>query len=135
MTVQRIREVGPPTGLLRLVARAPVWLYRGRLGGLLGGRFLLLTHTGRRTGLARQAVLEVVDRDPETGGWLVASGYGRRSDWLRNITAHPHVEVRSGWRPTVKATARRLSPHESGSAMAAVPNSAQRRCRRWQASV
>ena len=29
--------------------RAPVYLYRWRLGWLLGKRFVLLTHIGRRT--------------------------------------------------------------------------------------
>lgn len=36
-----------PRGLLRLLLRAPVALYRLRLGWLLGGRVLLLSHTGR----------------------------------------------------------------------------------------
>ena len=36
----------PRTRLRRALFRAPIWLYRLGLGGLLGGRFLLLTHTG-----------------------------------------------------------------------------------------
>jgi hypothetical protein len=79
MTVHRIREPRPPHGLSRLMVRAPVWLYRARLGGLLGHRFLLLTRSGRRTGRPRQTVLEVVRRDPSSGAWLVPSGFGARS--------------------------------------------------------
>ena len=41
--------------------RAPVYLYRWHLGWMLGHRLLLLTHIGRRTGLRRQTVLEVVE--------------------------------------------------------------------------
>jgi hypothetical protein len=50
----------PPKGLLRLMLRLPIWLYRLRLGWLLGNRFLLLTHVGRKTGLPHQTVVEVV---------------------------------------------------------------------------
>lgn len=69
----------PRTRAQRAVARAPIWLYRLGLGGLLGHRLVLLTHTGRTTGRARQVMLEIVGRDEESGGYLIASGYGTRS--------------------------------------------------------
>ena len=119
MAVYRVRKPRPPAGLLRLALRAPVWLYRANLGGLLGGRFLLLSHTGRRTGRTRQTVLEVIDRDPDTGGWLVVAGFGTGAHWLRNITAHPRVRVRVGRGAPVEATAVRLPPAESGLTMVA----------------
>ncbi|MEO2169431.1 MAG: hypothetical protein ABGY42_15180 [bacterium] len=53
--MQRIREVRPPIGLKRLFFRLPIRLYQLRLGRLLGGRFVLLHHIGRKSGLARQA--------------------------------------------------------------------------------
>ena len=40
--VEKIKEVHPPRGLARLGWRAPIWFYRLGLGGLLGGRFVLL---------------------------------------------------------------------------------------------
>ena len=58
-------------------------------------------------------MLEVVARDPDTGGWLVPSGFGTRSQWLRNIRANPRVTVRTGGRAPVPATARILPPDES----------------------
>jgi hypothetical protein len=67
----------PPSGLRRLLFRAPIRLYRWHLGWLLGGRCLLLTHTGRTSGLPRQAVLEVTGRDPSTGAYLLAEESGR----------------------------------------------------------
>jgi deazaflavin-dependent oxidoreductase (nitroreductase family) len=112
----RIREVGPPTGLRRMLFRMPIWLYRAGLGGVLGHRFLLLTHTGRRTGQTRRAVLEVAGRDPATGGYLVASGFGPRTQWLRNVASNPRVAVRVGWR-RFAGTARILAPDDSGRAM------------------
>ena len=86
----------PPGRFLRMVLRLPLWLYRLRLGFLLGRRFLLLTHTGRKSGLARQAVLEVVRHDRATGTYVVASGWGEGSDWFRNIQKTPNVVVTVG---------------------------------------
>jgi hypothetical protein len=63
-----------PSGLRRTAFRIPILLYRARLGGLLGHRFVLIHHTGRRTGLPRQVVVEVVTREPESGAVVVASG-------------------------------------------------------------
>ncbi len=82
-----------PTGLLRALFRAPIWLYRWNLGWILGGRFLLLTHTGRKTGLARQTVIEVVSHDEVTGVYYVAAAWRDRSDWYRNIQQNPAVGV------------------------------------------
>ncbi len=38
--------------------RAPIGPYRIGLGGLLGRRFLLLEHVGRRSGLPRHTVID-----------------------------------------------------------------------------
>lgn len=97
------------------VHRAPIALFRLGLGGLLGRRFVLLTHTGRRTGSERQVVLEVVGRDG--AGYLVASGYGRRAQWFRNIVADPRVRFQVG-RHRYAGEARPLPPAESGRRLA-----------------
>jgi len=82
--------------VLRRFLGAPVYLYRWQLGWMLGHRFLLLTHTGRRTGLRRQTVLEVVDYRKQGPEAVVVSAFGRDADWLRNITAKPDEEVTIG---------------------------------------
>lgn len=84
------------TPLRRAFFRAPIGLYRLGLGGLLGRRFLLLQHVGRKTGLPRRTVLEVVGS--EEGAPIVVSGFGERSDWLRNTVARPEVRVTWGRR-------------------------------------
>jgi deazaflavin-dependent oxidoreductase (nitroreductase family) len=96
--VTKTKDVQPPRGLARLAWRAPIWLYRLRLGGLLGERFLLLNHIGRRSGRPRQAVLEVMYRDGGGGAYFVASGFGERSDWYRNVMVHPDVTIQVGRR-------------------------------------
>ncbi len=82
-----------PKGVLRYLLRAPVYLYRWGCGRLLGKRFLLLTHIGRRTGLPHQTVLEVVEYREDGPEVVVMSGFGPNSDWLRNIEATPDSEV------------------------------------------
>lgn len=85
-----------PHGLLQWGFKLPVALYCIQLGWMLGHRFLLLTHRGRKTGNIHQTVLEVVHYDRMTRESVVLSAYGARADWYRNITAHPALAVRTG---------------------------------------
>jgi deazaflavin-dependent oxidoreductase (nitroreductase family) len=96
-----------PRGLARLAARLPIWLYHLRLGRLLGDRFLLLTHIGRKSGQPREAVIEVVRHDPTSDTYIIASGWGERADWFRNIQQHPNVLMQAGGR-RLEAVAERL---------------------------
>lgn len=82
--------------MLRTLLHAPVYLYRWHLGCLLGKRFLLLTHVGRRSGLRRQTVLEVMEYRSDGPEVVVMSGFGRSSEWLRNIEANHEEEVTIG---------------------------------------
>lgn len=98
----------PPQGFGRALSRFPLWFYRLHLGFLLGERFLMLTHTGRKSGLARETVLEVVRHDPLTDSYVVASGWGEKSNWFRNILKNPRVTISVGFR-RLQALAVRLS--------------------------
>ena len=71
---QEHRGRSRPTGALRLAFRLPIYLYRLGLGQLLGHRFMLLTHRGRRSGRVYQTALEVVRYDPSLRETVVASG-------------------------------------------------------------
>jgi len=78
----------PPNRLVRA-------LYALGLGPLVGRLVLLLTTTGRRTGLRRVTPLQYEEID---GAIYVASSLGQRADWFRNVVANPRVEVRLKWR-------------------------------------
>lgn len=93
-----IHDVKPPRGLSRLLYRLPILFYRAGLGWLLGKRFLLLTHTGRISGLPRQAVLEVIRFDRDNDSYYVVSGFGEQAAWFRNIQLTPEVEIIVGRR-------------------------------------
>jgi deazaflavin-dependent oxidoreductase (nitroreductase family) len=89
---------GRPGAGLRRLLQLPAWLYRRNCGWLLGKRFLLLIHIGRRTRLTRSTVLEVMEYRETTGEAVVASGWGRHAEWLRNIDATPNFEIVLGTR-------------------------------------
>ena len=92
--------------------RFPERLYRFGLGSLLGRRFLRLSHRGRRSGAPYATVLEVVAYDGRIPEFVVASGFGARADWLRNIEAGGPVEVTVG-RRTFPVEHRRLELDEA----------------------
>ena len=68
-----------------------VTLYRLGLGPLVGRLILLLTTTGRKSGLARVTALQYEEVD---GAIYLGSSRGMHADWVRNILADPRVEVR-----------------------------------------
>lgn len=112
----------------RRLVRAPIWLYQHGLGWLLGHRMLMLEHRGRRSGLARHVVLEVVDR-PRPDRYLVVSGFGERAQWFRNVRADPRVRVSVARERDRPATATLLSDAERDAALAAY---ARKRPRTWE---
>ena len=113
---QQVGHPKPPRGCKRLFLRAPIWCYRLGCGWLLGKRFLLLTHIGRTSGLPRQIVLEVVDDDPNTDTYVIASGFGKQANWYRNVLKTPAVTIQVG-RQRQHMAAHPLTAEESGEAM------------------
>src|SRR5512142_3199248 len=78
----------PPSQLM-------IFLYRAGLGPLIGSLVLLLTTTGRRSGLPRTTPLQY---EQVEGAIYVASARGTKADWFRNILVQPCVHVRIGLR-------------------------------------
>ena len=101
----------PPKGLMRLGFRLPVYLYRLKLGWLLGKRFVLINHVGRKTGMPRQAVVEVVERDKSTGSVTVVAGYGQQTQWYQNLRAHPDTTIQNG-ADTFRVTSEFFTPED-----------------------
>lgn len=101
----------------RHLMRAPIWIYKARAGALFGSRILLLEHIGRKSGAPRHAVLEVIDH-PSPDTYVVASGFGRKAQWFRNIAANPRVRVYAGSHAPRPAAARVLDQHEADRTLA-----------------
>jgi len=115
---RRLGDLDPTRPPWRWLLRLPQHLYRANLGWLLGGRFLQLTTRGRKSGGPRRVVLEVIGRDETGGGWVIASAWGPRAQWLRNLEASPEAEVRVGAR-RFAARAERLSERDGAARLAA----------------
>ena len=105
-----------PSGLSRLLFRMPIYLYKLRLGWLLGGRFLLLNHIGRKSGLPRQAVVEVVRHDSASDTYIIASGFGDQAQWFQNLMHTPDVTIQVG-RRSLAVHAERLPAVAGGDEM------------------
>jgi len=102
--------------VLKWLFKAPRAVYAAHAGRLLGHRFLLLTHRGRKTGRPHETVLEVVSWDGAAREAIVMSGWGRRSQWYRNVLAAGTAEVTIGaehW----TARVRTLGPAEGAAVL------------------
>ncbi len=108
----KIKEAQPPRGLARKMYRLPIWLFHIHQGWILGEHFLLLTHTGRKSGLPRQTVLEVLQHDKASDIYYVLAGFGEKTDWLQNVERTPQVVIDVG-RRQFHALATRISPEEA----------------------
>jgi deazaflavin-dependent oxidoreductase (nitroreductase family) len=95
--------VYPRSGWRRLLVRAPLTWWRLGLEPLLRRfHFIVVTTRGRASGQARHTMLEHSVLD---GRIYIAPGWGRRTQWYRNLLADPALTVqRHG--ETFAATAR-----------------------------
>jgi deazaflavin-dependent oxidoreductase (nitroreductase family) len=94
-----------------------VALYAARAGWLLGHRFLLLEHRGRRTHRRYRTVLEVVAWHAAACEAVVLSGFGPTAQWYRNVLAGQAIEVqiaRQRFAPSVRV----LDPDEAVAVLA-----------------
>jgi len=67
------------------------FLYAAGMGPIIGKIILLLTTTGRKSGLKRITPLQYEEID---GKYFLGSARGTKADWYRNIEADASVEVR-----------------------------------------
>lgn len=118
-----------PTGLWRLVLKAPGRLFQWRLGFVFGDRFVLITHVGRSSGRTYHTVVEVVVHDRDTHEYVVCSGTGPGADWYRNLVANPAPAVQVGnrtWAPTQRLLDRAEAADRFRAYEAAHPKAARR---------
>ena len=85
-----------PGRLALMIFRLPLVLYQHGLGWTLGHTFLLLEHTGRKTGQRHSAVAQALKYDPSTREAVICAAWGPNTNWLRNIRARPAERIQIG---------------------------------------
>lgn len=77
---------------LKALFKSPILFHRLGWGKVVGRLFMVLTTTGRKSGLPRRTGIEY---HQFKGRKYVMNGYGMQSDWYRNILADPHVTIQT----------------------------------------
>ena len=100
---QRARVERPLLGLRRqpgrlalATMRMPRPLYHRGWGWMLDHLFLLIAHRGRKTGNWRETVAMPLTYDPDTREAVVFSAWGPNTEWIRNLRAHPALQIQIG---------------------------------------
>ena len=81
----------PSHPALKHLFHAPIWLWRLGLGPLVGRLFMVMTTTGRKSGLPRRTAVEYHTwhgRKYVLAAWL-------QSDWYRNLQADPYLTIQT----------------------------------------
>ncbi len=81
----------PNDPAMRALVRSPLLLYRLGLGPLVGRLFMVVTTTGRKSGLPRRAVVEY----QRYGDTKYAIAAWPDSDWYRNLEADPRATIQT----------------------------------------
>jgi deazaflavin-dependent oxidoreductase (nitroreductase family) len=84
-------DQNPPAFMIPFM-KMPLILYRLGLGQMLGKRFMLVTHVGRRSGKVYRTVLAALRFDDKTREIFAVSAWSG-SNWYRNIQVTPALEV------------------------------------------
>jgi deazaflavin-dependent oxidoreductase (nitroreductase family) len=92
--------------------RLPRPVYHRGWGWMLDHVFVLIVHQGRKTGKRRETVVMPLAYDQETREVVVCSAWGPNTEWIRNLRAHPALQIEIG-RESYVPEQRFLSEDES----------------------
>jgi len=89
---QSMQAFYPRQKWAKWMVKLPLYLWRLGLGPVSGKIFLVLTTTGRKSGLPRHTMVEyhVVN-----GKKVAPCAFGEKSQWYKNIQADPRVTVQT----------------------------------------
>lgn len=93
------------------LVRLPIGMYRAGFGWVFGERLVMIEHLGRKSHEPRYVVVEVVER--ERNVIRVASGFGTKAQWYRNLRANGVAYLSTGRARRVPAAVRMLDADES----------------------
>jgi deazaflavin-dependent oxidoreductase (nitroreductase family) len=82
----------PAQGWRKLMFKWPLQLWRMGFGPILGQVMMVVTQTGRKSGLPRHTMLEYYRLRERP---YVLSGWGTKSQWAKNLLANPHCTIQT----------------------------------------
>ena len=82
----------PQSAWHKAIFKWPVHLWRLGLAPVIGHHMLLITHTGRKSGLPRRTMTELYKLE---GNIYAPCAFGERAQWYKNIVADPRVTVQT----------------------------------------
>ncbi|MFQ5615490.1 MAG: nitroreductase family deazaflavin-dependent oxidoreductase [Anaerolineales bacterium] len=82
----------PGRGWQKAMFKAPIQLWRLGFAPLVGRITMLITQTGRKSGLPRRTMVEY---HPLDGVKYVPVAFGRKAQWYKNIEADPRVTIQT----------------------------------------
>ncbi|HET6444158.1 MAG TPA: nitroreductase family deazaflavin-dependent oxidoreductase [candidate division Zixibacteria bacterium] len=82
----------PQSGLHKALFKWPVHLWRLGLAPLIGHHMMLITHTGRKTGLPRRTMTESYTLGDKK---YSPCAFGPRAQWYQNIAVDPRVTIQT----------------------------------------
>jgi deazaflavin-dependent oxidoreductase (nitroreductase family) len=97
--------VAAPHPLRRVFGKSPLLLWRLGFGPLVGRTLMIMTTTGRHSGLPRRTAIQFLTYQ---GCKYVYSAHGAEADWWRNLAADPHLTIQTA-AGTEAVTARRMA--------------------------
>ncbi|MBZ0295961.1 MAG: nitroreductase family deazaflavin-dependent oxidoreductase [Anaerolineae bacterium] len=98
--------VYPAGGWRKFFFRLPLFAWRSGWAFLLPRNFLILTTTGRKSGTARHTMVE---HSIISGTIYLASGWGDRPQWVRNLEADANIVVQPVRGGLLRGRARRVT--------------------------
>ncbi len=113
--MDRLVRQDSPGPVFKWLFKIPILQYKLGLGWITGSYILLLTTTGRHSGKLRHTPLEYI-YDQENDRYRIAAGWGGHTDWYRNLSKDPHVQVQVG-RRKFNAIAEKACDEEVGQYM------------------
>ncbi len=105
---RNMMDMYPQTRRAAQMWRLPLITWRLGLGPIVGRVMLVLTTTGRKSGLPRQTMVEY---HVLNGRKYSPCAFGEKAQWYRNILADPHVTVQTS-DGTERMLARRVTDED-----------------------
>ncbi len=82
----------PQDGWRKAMWKAPIQLWRLGMAPVIGNHTLLMTQTGRKSGLPRRTMIEYHHIN---GTKYAPCAFGEKAHWYKNIVADPRVTIQS----------------------------------------